>query len=164
MKFHSVRFLLAAAVIGLAAMPATAQEVTVKATHGDWQVQCPPDVSETNPCAMVQNLIREEDGRRVLAALVVKPPEGDPFLRVVVPLGILLPGGLTLSVDGTDMGTVGFINCLPDGCMTQVGLTVDVLEQMRQGSQALVTIYEQAEQPIQLPISLTGFTAAFGEL
>ncbi len=164
MKNYFVGTLLAAAAFGFAALPAAAQDVTVKATHGDWQVQCPPDESAANPCAMVQNLVREEDGRRVLAALVVKPPEGDAFLRVVVPLGILLPGGLNLSVDGTDMGTVGFINCLPDGCMTQVGLTADVLEQMRQGTQAVVTIYEQAEQPIQLPISLTGFTAAYGEL
>ena len=164
MNNHFVRLLLAAALTGLAALPAAAQDVTVKSTHGDWQIQCPPEVSAANPCAMVQNLVREEDGRRVLAALVVKPPEGEAFLRVVVPLGILLPGGLTLSVDGTDMGTVGFINCLPDGCMTQVGMTADVLDKMRQGNQAIVTIYEQAEQPIQLPISLTGFTAAFGEL
>ncbi len=71
---------------------------------------------------------------------------------------------MTLSVVGTDVGTVGFINCLPDGCMTQVGLTTDVLDMMKAGNQAQVTVYEQTEQPIQLPVSLTGFTAAFGEL
>lgn len=150
--------------VGVVASPAVAQEVTVKATHGDWQVQCPPDASATNPCAMIQNLVREEDSRRVLGALIVRPPDIEPFLRIIVPLGVLLPGGMTLSVDGADVGTVGFINCLPDGCMTQVGLTAELLASLKQGTQAIVTVYEQAEQPIELPLSLTGFTAAYDEL
>ena len=148
-----------AALLVMTTREAVAQEVTVKATHGDWQVQCPANVSEANPCAMVQELVTEQD-RRVLSAVIVRPAGSEPFLRIIVPLGVLLPGGMTLSVDGVDLGTVGFINCLPDGCMTQVGMTADVVENLKQGNQAVVTIYEQTEQPIQLGLSLTGFTAA----
>jgi invasion protein IalB len=142
---------------------AVAQQITVKATHGDWQIQCPENVSDTNPCAMVQELINEQD-RRILSAIILHPAGAEPFLRIIVPLGVLLPGGMTLKIDAADVGTVGFINCLPDGCMTQVGLTADVLEQLKQGNQATVVIYEQTDKPIQLPLSLAGFTAAYGEL
>jgi invasion protein IalB len=142
---------------------AAAQEITVKATHGDWQVHCPATVSETNPCAMVQELVNDNE-RRILSAIILHPPGAEPFLRVIVPLGVLLPGGMTLAVDGSEIGTIGFLNCLPDGCMTQVALTADVLEKLKQGNQATVTVYEQNEQPIQVPLSLSGFTAAYGEL
>lgn len=164
MRYLFARLSWIVIAVGVVASPAVAQEVTVKATHGDWQVQCPPDESPTNPCAMVQNLVREEDNRRVLGALIVRPPDIEPFLRIIVPLGVLLPGGMTLSVDGASVGTVGFINCLPDGCMTQVGLTPDLVASMKQGTQAIVTVYEQAEVPVELPLSLTGFTAAYEEL
>jgi invasion protein IalB len=153
----------AAGLLLAAAGGAAAQQITVKATHGDWQIQCPENVSDTNPCAMVQELINEQD-RRVLSAIVLHPAGAEPFLRVIVPLGVLLPGGMTLKIDDVEVGTVGFINCLPDGCMTQVGLTDDVLGQLKQGNQAVIVIFEQTEQPIQLPLSLAGFTAAYDEL
>jgi invasion protein IalB len=163
MRFHLTGLLAVAALFALGGGGAWAQQVTVKATHGDWQIQCPPNVSETNPCAMVQELVTEQD-RRVLSAIIINPPGGEPFLRIIVPLGILLPGGMTLTIDGTEVGTVGFINCLPDGCMTQVALKPEVLEQFKAGNQAVVRIYEQTEQAVDLPVSLNGFTAAYGEL
>jgi len=164
MRFHSTGLLTVIALLVLGATTgAQAQQVTVKATHGDWQVQCPANVSETNPCAMVQELV-SEDQHRVMSAIILNPPGGEPFMRVIVPLGILLPGGMTLSIDGNKVGSVGFINCLPDGCMTQVALKPEVLDQLKAGNQAVVTIYEQNEQAVDLPLSLSGFTAAYGEL
>jgi invasion protein IalB len=163
MRFRVTVPVLTAALAVLATGAALAQEVSVKATHGDWRVHCPEQVTETNPCAMFQELLSDQD-RRLMSAIVMSPPSAEPFLRIIVPLGVLLPGGMTLTIDGTEVGTVGFINCLPDGCMTQVALKPDVLEQLKQGNEATVTVYEQTEQPVKLPISLSGFTAAYDEL
>jgi invasion protein IalB len=99
-----------------------------------------------------------------MTVIAANPAAAEPLLRITVPLGALLPNGLNMTVDGIDLGTVGFLTCFMDGCMTQVTLTADVLGNMKAGNQALITIYDTVGQPASLPLSLSGFTAAWGAL
>ncbi len=41
-------------------------------------------------------------------------------MRVVAPLGVLLPSGLGLKIDNADIGRAGFVRCLPNGCIAEV--------------------------------------------
>ena len=41
-------------------------------------------------------------------------------MRVVAPLGVLLPSGLGLKIDHADIGRAGFVRCLPNGCIAEV--------------------------------------------
>jgi invasion protein IalB len=42
------------------------------------------------------------------------------ILRVLAPLGVLLPNGLGLNVDGKDIGRAYFVRCFQDGCYAEV--------------------------------------------
>ena len=42
------------------------------------------------------------------------------LMRVVAPLGVLLPSGLGLKIDKADIGRAGFVRCLPNGCIAEV--------------------------------------------
>ena len=44
------------------------------------------------------------------------------LLRVIAPLGVLLPTGLGLRVDKDDVGRMKFVRCLPNGCVAEVFL------------------------------------------
>ena len=150
----------------LASFPAAAQEFadTLRETHGDWQVHCATDPAGLQECFIFQAVDMQANGERVMTAVAAKPAGAEPLLRLTVPLGVLLPNGLNMAVDQVDLGTVGFLTCFVDGCMTQVTLTPDVLSSLKAGNQATVTIYDTVGQPAGLPLSLSGFTAAWDAL
>ncbi|MGY8997286.1 MAG: invasion associated locus B family protein [Alphaproteobacteria bacterium] len=150
----------------LGSFSASAQEApdTLRETHGDWQKHCALDATGLEECFLFQAVDEQANGERVMTVIAANPAAAEPLLRITVPLGALLPNGLNMTVDGIDLGTVGFLTCFMDGCMTQVTLTADVLGNMKAGNQALITIYDTVGQPASLPLSLSGFTAAWGAL
>jgi invasion protein IalB len=139
-------------------------EPSLRATHGDWQVLCVLNENLLEECFIGQALDDQTSGQRAMTAMVMKAPDSSVALRITVPLGVLIPAGLNLTIDGNSVGDVGFVACFPDGCMTQVGMSDEVLGSLKAGSQATVTVHDFDNQPISLPLSLNGFTAAFNDL
>jgi len=80
------------------------------------------------------------------------------------PLGVLLPRGLGLRIDNTDMGSTGFIRCLPNGCVSEVLMDDALIKQLRTGKQAMFIIFQTPEEGIGVPISLAGFGEGFDAL
>ena len=116
-------FLLAASgLTGLLAGPAPAQGV-VRNSFGDWQVRCEtPAGARAEQCAIVQNVAAEDRPSVTLVIMVFKTADGKSrLLRVIAPLGILLPAGLGLKIDQTDVGRAGFVRCLSTGCVAAWG-------------------------------------------
>lgn len=144
--------------------PGAFAEPSLRATHGDWQVLCVLNENLLEECFIGQALDDQTTGQRAMTAMVMKAPDGSVALRITVPLGVLIPAGLDLTIDGTSVGEVGFVACFPDGCMTQVGMSAEVLSSLKAGNAATVTVHDFDNQPIALPLSLSGFTAAFNDL
>ena len=115
----------AAAILGLSALfgasGASAQGM-VKNTFGEWQMRCETPAGATaEQCALVQNVVAEDRPNVTLVIIVLKTADGkNRLLRVVAPLGILLPSGLGLKIDETDIGRAGFVRCLATGCVAEV--------------------------------------------
>jgi invasion protein IalB len=85
-------------------------------------------------------------------------------LRVLVPLGVLLPKGLGLRIDQTDIGSAGFERCLQNGCISNISMDEKLIAQLKSGKQALFLIYQTPEEGIGVPLSLAGFSAGFERL
>ena len=137
---------------------------TLRETFGDWQLHCAVNQALVEECFIGQAVDEQESGQRALTAMVFKAPEGANVLRLMVPLGVLLLAGVNVAIDGANVGDVEYIACFPDGCMTEVALNDEVLGRFKAGSEAVVTIFDLGERPVPLPVSLSGFTAAFGAL
>ena len=86
------------------------------------------------------------------------------LLRVLAPLGVLLPSGLGLRIDNTDVGRAGFVRCLPNGCVAEVVLDDTLIDQMRKGENATFIIFQTPEEGIGIPLSLKGFGDGFDKL
>jgi invasion protein IalB len=100
-----------------------------------------------------------------LSVVVMKTADKQArILRVLAPLGVLLPRGLGLRIDDTDMGTTGFIRCLPNGCVSEVLMDDSLIQQLRTGKQAMFIIFQTPEEGIGVPISLAGFGEGFDAL
>ncbi len=53
------------------------------------------------------------------------------LMRVVAPLGVILPSGLGLKIDNVDVGRAGFVKCLPNGCLAEIIMDDKLVSQLR---------------------------------
>lgn len=159
---HVTAFALIAA-IGPAPVLAQGQ---VKATHGDWQMRCDtPPGATAEQCALIQNVTAEDRENVGLTVIVLKAVDKKTrLLRVLAPLGVLLPSGLGLRVDGAKIGQAGFVRCLPSGCLAEVILRDEELAKLETGETATFIIFQTPEEGIGIPISLKGFKEGFAAL
>ena len=145
---------------------ATGPGSEVKGTHGAWQVSCrtPPGAKEEK-CALVQSVTAEDRPNVGLTVVFYKAiGEDKKLLRVVVPLGVLLPTGLGLKIDGQDIGNAPFLKCSKKGCIAEVVLQEEVIKKLMGGGTAMFIIFDTPEAGIGIPISLQGFGDALANL
>jgi invasion protein IalB len=156
--------LIAAAILAPGGT-ARAQGV-VKNKFGDWEIRCEtPPGAQREQCALIQSVAAEDKPSITLVVIVLKTADGKSrLLRVVAPLGVLLPAGLGLKVDSTDQGRAGFVRCLPNGCIAEVVMEDKLIEQLRTGQSATFYIFLTPEEGVGIPVALSGFKDGFEKL
>ena len=139
------RSLLALAVALLLGLTATASaQGAVRSVHGDWQIRCDtPPGAQGEQCALIQSVVAEDRSNAGLTVIVLKTADQkSKLMRVVAPLGVLLPSGLGLKLDNQDVGRAGFVRCLPNGCVAEVVMDDKLLGQLRTAKTATFIIFE----------------------
>jgi invasion protein IalB len=134
--------------------------------HGAWSIICdtPPGASGEQ-CALMQNVVAEDRPEVGLSVVVLKTADNKArILRVLAPLGVILPNGLGLNIDGEDMGRASFVRCVADGCYAEVILKDDLLTSMSKGTSATVIIFASPEEGIGIPVDLDGFGTGYAKL
>ncbi|MDH3741655.1 MAG: invasion associated locus B family protein [Hyphomicrobiales bacterium] len=161
---------------GAAAQPAqgpAAQAAEVVGKHGDWTVTCEkkevkqPDGTTKKPCALIQSTTSAERKNVALTLVLIKSQkDGKPntMMRVIAPIGVFLPTGVALEIDGAAVGRVPFTRCLPQVCIAFAEASPPTLEKMKKGGKANFIIYEAPGLGMSLELSLKGFTAGLKNL
>jgi len=157
--------LLALAVVALASERAAAQGA-VKSVHKDWQIRCDtPPGAKAEQCALIQSVTAEDRANVGLTVIVLKTADAKSrLMRVVAPLGVLLPSGLGLKIDTADIGRAGFVRCLPNGCIAEVVMDDELIKKLRTGKSATFIIFQTPEEGIGFPMSLAGFGEGYDKL
>ena len=145
--------------------PAVAQGA-VKATYGDWQIRCDtPAGAQSEQCALIQSVVAEDRSNAGLTVIILKTADQkSKLMRVVAPLGVLLPSGLGLKLDNADVGRAGFVRCLPNGCVAEVVMDDKLLGQLKTAKTATFIIFETPEEGIGFPLSLKGIGDGYDKL
>lgn len=156
--------LLIGGLIG-AASPSLAQG-EVRQNFDDWQLRCEtPAGAKAEQCAMVQYVAAEDRPNLTLVVIVIKTADNRGYLlRVVAPLGVLLPSGLGLKIDQTDIGRASFVRCLTTGCVAEVVMDEALLRSFKTGTQATFIVFQTPEEGVGIPLSLKGFAGGFDSL
>ena len=151
--------------VAFAPPPVLAQGV-VKAKHGDWETRCEtPPGAEREQCALIQSVAAEDRPNITLIVIVLKTADGKSrLLRVIAPLGVLIPSGLGLKIDKVDVGRAGFVRCLPNGCIAEVVMEDKLIDEMKNGQSATFIIFQTPEEGIGIPLALAGFKEAIEQL
>jgi invasion protein IalB len=148
-------------------MPGTAHaQGAVRSVHGDWQIRCDtPPGAQSEQCALIQSVVAEDRSNAGLTVIMLKTADQKSrLMRVVAPLGVLLPSGLGLKLDNQDVGRAGFVRCLPNGCVAEVVLEDKLLGQLKTAKTATFIIFETPEEGIGFPLSLNGLADGFDKL
>jgi invasion protein IalB len=145
--------------------PANAQGA-VRSVHGDWQIRCDtPPGAQSEQCALIQSVVAEDRSNAGLTVIVLKTADQkSKLMRVVAPLGVLLPSGLGLKLDNVDVGRAGFVRCLPNGCVAEVVMDDKLLGQLKSAKTATFIIFETPEEGIGFPLSLNGLGEGYDKL
>ena len=157
---------LVASLAFLSSASASFAQGTVKSVHGDWQVRCDtPPGAQSEQCALIQSVTAEDRPNVGLTVIVLKTADGKSrLMRVLAPLGVLLPSGLGLKIDQADIGRAGFVRCLPNGCVAEVVMDDNLMNQIRNGQGATFIIFQTPEEGIGIPVGLRGFGEGFAQL
>ena len=151
--------------------PGPAPEVI--ATHGDWKIQCEnaakpgADGQTEKQCAMVQTARSEKNTKLGLTTVFVRGKQNGKeitMMRILAPIGVYLPTGVALEIDGGAVGRFPFMRCLPQICMAFGEAGTQTLDKFRKGTAANFIIYEAPGIGMPIKISLNGFSAAFTAL
>lgn len=128
----------------------------------DWAVRCASDGTQ---CEAWQRLMVKGTVQR-MAEIAIGFPDGpgQPARGVMVlPLGIMLPAGVKLSIDNAAPYGAQVRYCTHDGCMAFLTLDDVVLTELRKGRAATLAFQSFAGKDVTLPISLNGITAALDQ-
>jgi invasion protein IalB len=138
----------------------------VRSVHGDWQIRCDtPPGAQSEQCALIQSVVAEDRSNAGLTVIVLKTADQKSrLMRVVAPLGVLLPSGLGLKLDNQDVGRAGFVRCLPNGCVAEVVMDDKLIGQLKNAKTATFIIFETPEEGIGFPLSLNGLSEGFDKL
>ena len=159
-----------AAILALAGNAAAQdQNSTVKAKHGAWEIRCATQNPEA--CLMTQTGNNPE-GQPVLQALVRKTPgltgpQGQAVpavFEVIAPIGVFLPAGVAIKIDGREIGRGAYRVCNPQACLVAEPVQQDFIDQLKKGSNAVMSITGANGETADIPISLSGFTKAYNGL
>ena len=163
---------------GKKAKPAAPAAETV-ATHGAWQIQCsvaPAPAAAAaaggeqdgkKACGMVQVARSEKNPKVGLSLIVQKTKKGDAdqiTMRFLVPIGVYLPTGVALEIDGAAVGRAPFVRCRPQMCEAFAEVSPATLTKFKKGTAANFILYESPGLGVPLKISLDGFSAALDNL
>ncbi|MGE0238090.1 MAG: invasion associated locus B family protein [Parvibaculaceae bacterium] len=148
----------------------------IVATHGDWKIQCEAagkanaegqSATDDKQCAMVQTARSEKNAKLGLTTVFVRGKQNGKdvtMMRILAPIGVYLPTGVALEVDGGAIGRIPFMRCLPQICVAFGEAGGQTLDKFRKGSAANFIVYEAPGIGMPIKISLNGFAAAYTAL
>jgi invasion protein IalB len=138
----------------------------VREKHGDWVTRCetPPGAAQEQ-CAIVLSVVDQERPNLVLVVIVLNTADRKTrLMRVITPLGVLLPPGVTLRIDNAEAGRLNFLQCLPNGCVAQLAMDETLINKLKSGKTATLGVFQTPEEGVGVQAPLTGFKEAYEQL
>jgi invasion protein IalB len=116
-------------------------------------------------CALEQRAFVRESGQ-LIGMVTIRVP-GDtkkPVAMIQVPLGLFLPAGVTVDVDGDMAQNYPLQTCNANGCFAGFPVSDQLLQRLSNGAKLNVIFQYLDKKPFTLPMSLTGFTEAYARI
>ncbi len=145
-----------------AATPAAATETDPARNPAEnWLKVCDPLEDGKKACIMRQVVVANN---QFLGSFLLRddPGQESRLLAVAaVPLGVLLPFGLTWQIDGGKPIRVPFMLCDPQSCATQLVINEAYVNSLKKGGVLKLTAKNRRNEDLVIEINLAGFTSVY---
>lgn len=137
------------------------QAAPERSAEQNWLKVCEPLDSGEKACIMRQVILN--NGQFLGSFLIRDDPGQESRLLAVaaVPLGVLLPFGLTWQIDGGQPVRVPFMLCDPQSCSTQLVINEAYVNSLKRGAELTLTAKNRQNQDLIVRVNLGGFTAVY---
>mgnify|MGYP000943095301 CR=1 FL=1 len=127
----------------------------------NWLKVCDPLPDGQQACIMRQVVLA--NGQFLGSFLLRDDPGQESRLLAVaaVPLGVLLPFGLTWQIDSAKPIRVPYMLCDPTSCATQLVINEQYVNSLKKGNTLKLTAKNRQNQDLTIEITLAGFTATY---
>lgn len=137
-------------------------------TTGDWSKRCVVVAEGADRCQLYQ-LLEDDNDQPIAEFTLLKVPDGGQAIAaatIIVPLETSLQNQLSIKVDQDAGKRYPFAFCNTVGCYARIGLTQEDVDAYKRGAEAVLSIvpFAAPDVRVSVPMSLTGFTAAFDNL
>jgi invasion protein IalB len=149
--------------------PAAAKPAVTAKDYNDWRVACEADPKDAGKkkCDMFQQVMFKDKKHLALAAHVGNQTvKGQKLvnLRLVTPLGTMLPAGIAIKIDDDKQKKLPYSFCLPNGCIINMIFDKDMTARLKAGKEMLVAYKSITNKTLTVKVSLIGFSSALNAL
>lgn len=132
----------------------------------NWVVNCGETTQNAKAqCRMAQNIVVEKSGQRLLTVIVEsKGASQQPALVLALPHGLFLPAGASIQVDEGEALALPVQTSDAQGAYAGTALSANIVEALKKGGTLKVTFQTAQRQPVTVPVTLIGFSAAYQKL
>ncbi len=140
------------------APPTSPSPIPTRRPEDNWLKVCDPLEDGKKACIMRQVVVA--NGQFLGSFLLRDDPGQESRLLAVaaVPLGVLLPFGLTWQIDGGKPIRVPFMLCDPQSCATQLVINEAYVNSLKKGGMLRLTAKNRQNEDLVIEINLAGFT------
>jgi invasion protein IalB len=128
----------------------------------NWLKICDPTQSGQRACIMRQVVVTPDN--HFLGSFLLRddPSQESRLLAVAaVPLGVLLPFGVTWQIDGGKPVRVPYMLCDPQSCATQLVVNEAYLASLKKGTKLTLTAKNRKNEDLSITINLGGFKTVY---
>ncbi|MEO6015362.1 MAG: invasion associated locus B family protein [Devosia sp.] len=139
--------------------PGTAAAAT---PEQNWLKICDPIDGGKQACIMRQVIVTNNN--QFLGSFLLRddPGQESRLLAVAaVPLGVLLPFGVTWQIDGGKPIRVPYMLCDPQSCATQLVVNEAYVNSLKKGGKLTLTAKNRKNEDLTITINLGGFTGVY---
>ena len=140
----------------------------IKETNKDWNLKCIAPQNSTERCEANQLIVNDKK-QPVAEISIFKLSDNqvaEAAATIIVPLETILSEGLILAIQDLEPKKYQFKFCNSLGCYSQIGLTKEEVEALKNKERASIYIkhISSADQQVIIPISLVGFMKTFSKV
>lgn len=157
-----------AAVFLAASIAVSAQEAPAAQERQSWLKVCNTNATTNAESCIVTQELRADTGRFIAGVTIQTGREPGKYnVSTVVPIGMVLPPGVSLSVDGETLARAQYTICLPPSsnqaavCLAQAPIDESFITALKKGSKLALVVVNNQTKEIPIEMTLAGFSKSF---
>lgn len=128
-----------------------------------WSSKCVRETRKSPEECYVEELLYASNTAQPIASVAVKTSsdKANPTLLVRVPMGLFLPAGVNVQIDGGKLQPVPLQTCEAQACYGELQLSSTLISALTGGKQLSVIFQNLTKKEVKLPFPLEGFDTAY---